>query len=102
MGDATTVIEDDLVSVGVDLKADFLKVGHHGSAYSTGENFLSAVSPVYAAISLGLKNTYGFPAWRVLELLKKDGVKYFRTDLDGDVSVVTNGNTLQVSATKVR
>jgi competence protein ComEC len=102
MGDATTAVEDDLLAAGTDLKADFLKVGHHGSAYSTGEEFLAAVSPAYAVISCGIKNTYGFPAWRVLELLKKDGVKYFRTDLDGDVSVVTDGNTLQVSATKVR
>jgi competence protein ComEC len=102
MGDATTSVEDELLAAGADLKADFLKIGHHGSAYSTGEEFLAAVSPADAIISCGIKNTYGFPAWRVLELLKKDGVKYFRTDLDGDITAMTNGDTLQVTAEKVR
>lgn len=102
MGDATTAVEDDLLAAGTDLKADFLKIGHHGSAYSTGETFLAAVAPAYAAISLGAKNTYGFPAWRVTELLKKTGVKYFRTDLDGDVTVLSDGDSLQVRAGKVR
>jgi competence protein ComEC len=102
MGDATTVIEDALLASGTDLKADFLKIGHHGSSYSTGETFLSAVAPVYAAMSLGAKNTYGFPAWRVLELLKKDAIKYFRTDTDGDITATTDGDSLQVAAEKIK
>ena len=102
MGDATTAVEDELLSAKVDLKADFLKIGHHGSAYSTGEGFLSAVAPAYAAMSLGAKNTYGFPAWRVLELLKKDAIKYFRTDTDGDITATTDGDSLQVTAEKLK
>ncbi len=102
MGDATTVVEDEILASSINPKADFIKIGHHGSAYSTGENFLAAVAPAYAAMSLGVRNMYGFPTWRVLELLKKTSVKYFRTDLDGDVSVITDGYSLQVRGEKVK
>lgn len=102
MGDATTAVEDALQQAQGDIKADFLKIGHHGSAYSTGEKFLAAVAPTHAAISLGAKNTYGFPAWRVLSVLKQAAITYFRTDLDGDVVAITNGDSLQVSAQRLR
>ncbi len=102
MGDATEAVEDSALAAKIDLKADFLKIGHHGSAYSTGEDFLKAVSPAYAAMSLGYKNAYNFPASRVLALLKKFATPYFRTDLVGDITAVTDGASLQVSASKVK
>ncbi len=100
MGDATAVIEDRIIGAG--LKADFLKVGHHGSAYSTGEKFLGAVSPQYAATSVGAKNSYGNPAWRVIQLLKNRGIVGYRTDENGTVTAVTDGQSLQVASEKVR
>ncbi len=72
-----------------DLKADILKAGHHGSAGSSSESFVKAVSPRFASISCGRGNSYGHPAPRVLELLEKLGIPYMRTDLSGAVCVKT-------------
>ena len=102
MGDATTVIENKLMAAGADLKADFLKVGHHGSNYSTSEKFIDAVSPAYAATSVGAKNPYGNPAWRVMQLIKNKGIIGYRTDLNGTVTALTDGKSLQVAAERVR
>ncbi len=104
MGDATSQIETQLVEVSLrqnELQADFLKVGHHGSAYSTGEKFIDAVRPTYAAISVGARNTYGHPAWRVIRLLETMGITAFRTDQHGDITATTDGETLQVTTEKV-
>ena len=102
MGDATTVVEDKLMAAGDDLKADFLKVGHHGSTYSTSEKFIDAVSPAYAATSVGAKNPYGNPAWRVMQLIKNKGIVGYRTDENGTVMALTDGQSLQVGAERVR
>jgi len=102
MGDATTVVEDKLMAAGDDLKADFLKVGHHGSTYSTSDKFIDAVAPVYAATSVGAKNPYGNPAWRVMQLIKNKGIVGYRTDLNGTVTALTDGSSLQVSAERVK
>jgi competence protein ComEC len=102
MGDATTVIEDKLMAAGDDLKADFLKVGHHGSTYSTSEKFIDTVAPQYAATSVGAKNPYGNPAWRVMQLIKNKAIVGYRTDLNGTVTALTDGSSLQVSAERVR
>ena len=102
MGDATAVIENKLMAAGADLKADLLKVGHHGSNYSTGDSFISAVAPQFAATSVGAKNSYGNPAWRVMQLLKNKAIASYRTDLNGTVTAITDGNSLQVSAERVR
>jgi len=102
MGDATTVVEDKLMAAGDDLKADFLKVGHHGSTYSTSDKFIDAVAPVYAATSVGAKNPYGNPAWRVMQLVKNKGIVGYRTDENGTVTALTDGSSLQVAAERVR
>jgi competence protein ComEC len=103
MGDATQAVEDSLRRErGDGLMADFIKIGHHGSAYSTSSDFLASVAPAYAAVSLGAKNSYGFPAWRVLRLLEQSSVVVYRTDTDGTVAAVTDGEALQVGAEKVR
>ncbi|MDD3032684.1 MAG: hypothetical protein PHF88_01820, partial [Candidatus Pacebacteria bacterium] len=82
-GDLTSNLEDDLVR-SFDLESDILKVGHHGSKYSTSEVFLKAVSPNCAVISVG-QNNYGHPDEGVLKLLDNNGVRILRTDLDGDI-----------------
>ena len=70
-----------------------LKVAHHGSAYSTSEDFLSATSPAYALISCGEDNSYGHPHEETLQRLKKTDVKVFRTDETGAIKIeVLNGN----------
>lgn len=90
-GDATRVSEREMLRAGCNLKVDVLKVGHHGSNTSTTGNFLKAVSPVYAVISVGANNEYGHPGKYTLNRLKKAGIKVFRTDLNGTIQAVSDG-----------
>jgi len=70
---------------GVSLGAEILKVGHHGAGDATGPEFLKAVSPKFAVISVG-KNPWGYPSPVVVRRLQEAGTKVFRTDLDGSIS----------------
>lgn len=79
------------------LHADVLKVGHHGSKNSTTSGFLAAVQPSIAVISAGEDNPYGHPNPELLERLTKAGVSILRTDRDGAVHVLTDGERLEVS-----
>jgi len=88
-GDAQAEAEARLLSHGgADLRADVLKVGHHGSAYSSTAEFLAAVQPKIAIISCGRHNVFGHPSPRTLAALAATGCAIRRTDLDGGVSVV--------------
>lgn len=85
-GDAGFVTEEFLTEkYGKGLAADILKVGHHGSAGSSGENFLSAVAPTVAVISVGRSNGFGLPSGNALERIGNTGAAIYRTDLDGTV-----------------
>jgi len=86
MGDLTSEKEEEILRKTIDVSADILKVGHHGSKYSTSEKFLEKVSPRNAVISAGRNNSYGHPALEILERMKKSGVEIFRTDEIGDIS----------------
>lgn len=94
--DITSNVEQELADDKSDLQSDVLKVAHHGSKYSTSDIFLSAVKPKIAVISVGAKNTYGFPTPEVLQRLQKFGIKVFRTDEDGDVKMITDGSKLEL------
>ncbi|MBI2635125.1 MAG: MBL fold metallo-hydrolase [Parcubacteria group bacterium] len=95
-GDATSKIENQLLSYGNALKSDILKVGHHGSKYSSSFNFLNAVSPKAAIIEVGAKNRYGHPSPAALSRLEMFDIGIFRTDLNGDVKVVSDGFTTNI------
>lgn len=85
-GDAGFVTEEFLAEkYGKGLTADILKVGHHGSAGSSGENFLSVVAPTVAVISVGRSNGFGLPSGAVLERIGNIGATIYRTDLDGNI-----------------
>lgn len=73
------------------LRADLLKVGHHGSRTSTTAAFLRAVAPTFAAISCGVRNRFGHPHPNTLRALRAAGVPYARTDRDGAVRWTTDG-----------
>lgn len=88
-GDAEKKIERMLA--GREVRADLLKVGHHGSATSTQPEFLGAVRPSFAVISVGSRNRYGYPNMRVLTQLEQAQVKTFRTDAVGAVTFYLNG-----------
>ncbi len=84
-GDLTAPGERELLEREVDLKADVLKVGHHGAEDATSQEFLETVSPGIAVISVDKDNFWGYPSAKVLERLKKTGVKVYRTDREGDI-----------------
>lgn len=90
-GDIEGDAEDALCDVE-DLSADVLKVPHHGSANSSTERFLRCVHPEYAVISCGKNNSYGFPTDEVLKRLDRSQIKYFRTDLNGDITFIVDEN----------
>lgn len=79
------------------LRADILKVGHHGSATSSSPGFLDAVRPRVALVSVGAGNTYGHPSDAVLDALARRGAHVMRTDDDGTIVVSTDGTSLRVS-----
>jgi len=79
------------------LRADILKIGHHGSKNSTTPEFLDAVQPTLAIISAGEENPYGHPSAALLERLQQAGVPVLRTDLNGAIHIATDGKNLQVS-----
>jgi competence protein ComEC len=95
-GDAETETEDLLMESGAPLHAQILKVGHHGSRYATSARFLDAVDPEAAVISCGADNRYGHPARQTLDRLRKAGVKIYRTDLNGEIAIVSDGNTFEI------
>jgi beta-lactamase superfamily II metal-dependent hydrolase len=99
-GDAETETEDLMMKSGVPLHAQVLKVGHHGSRYATSARFLEAVAPEAAVISVGAENRYGHPAQQTLDRLQKSGVKVYRTDLNGDIAIVSDGNTFEIHPAK--
>lgn len=95
-GDATSRIENQLFIYGNSLKSDILKVGHHGSKYSSSFNFLNAVSPRAAIIEVGIKNRYGHPSPASLSRLKMFDISVFRTDENGDIKIVSDGFTTNI------
>ena len=84
-GDLPTTEENKLSESGVDVTADFLKVAHHGSKYATSDNFLSAVKPKTAIISVGKNNSYGHPNPEVLQRLSSHRINILRTDESSDI-----------------
>lgn len=95
-GDATKATEKDMLSAGRSLRADVLKVAHHGSNTSNSRNFLRAVSPEYAFIPCGLNNSYGHPSQQVLDELTEQNAAIYRSDIHGHVAFTTDGDSLWV------
>jgi len=78
------------------LRADVLKVGHHGSRTSSSPAFLAAVAPRHAIVSVGRRNRFGHPHPLTLAALAASGARVWRTDRDGSVVVTTDGASLDV------
>jgi competence protein ComEC len=95
-GDIEKKVENELVAEGAPLKADFLKVPHHGSKTSSTDAFVEAVGPKFAVVSVGDGNQFGHPVDSVIERYAAPGVRFLRTDRDGAVTAVTDGQTLTV------
>lgn len=95
-GDIDIENEKALVASGLLNEVDVLKVAHHGSKYSSGEGFLAKLSPKYAVVSVGKKNTYGHPAPEVLGRLSGVGTGVLRTDELGEIEFELEGDRLSV------
>jgi competence protein ComEC len=99
-GDIETKGERAMLLENVNINADVLKIGHHGSKTSTSEEFLSAVSPEVAVIQVGAKNRYGHPTEEVLERLENYDINIYRNDLNGDIKLVSDGVNYLISSQK--
>ncbi|SHI81540.1 MBL fold metallo-hydrolase [Desulfosporosinus lacus] len=94
-GDAEDISEEEMLRNRQNLKATVLKVGHHGSKSSTTSEFLKAVSPQYAIISVGADNEYGHPTATVLDRFAEAGIEVFRTDQSGTIVASTDGEVIK-------
>ncbi len=99
-GDAEEMVEDDLLEANIDLFADVLKLGHHGSKTSTSIEYLKAVKPSLAVVSCGAENTYGHPRVAVIENLEKCNIDYLVTAISGDIVVESDGKEIKTTSYK--
>lgn len=97
-GDATDSTEESILNK--DISADVLKVGHHGSSYSTTDSFLERVNPKYAIIEVGKDNKYGHPTNKTLDKLNAKNIKIYRTDLDGTIKLTSDGENINIETIK--
>lgn len=96
MGDAEDLSESEIISAGYDVKANLVKVGHHGSDSSTTEKFIKDVQPKYAIISVGKGNSYEHPAQSTIDRLNNAGILIYRTDEVGTIIATSDGETITI------
>lgn len=97
MGDAEMISENEILT---DVTADIVKVGHHGSNTSSGQNFVDRVNAKYAIISVGSDNNYNHPNMNIVNRWVNSGAKVYRTDLSGTIIAITDGNALSIETEK--
>lgn len=95
-GDISTNIEKDIINAYPNLKADILKVGHHGSKTSTSSLFINSIEPKYAIIQVGLNNRFGHPSKSVIDRLKDNNVKIMQTSINGSIKVIIRQNEVSI------
>ena len=101
-GDAESLAELDILDNGLDIRADVLKIGHHGSAGASSKAFLDKVKPQIAVIEVGEVNDYGHPRAEVFERLGQVGCKeIYTTAADGNIVIVSDGAFLKVKTEKL-
>lgn len=94
MGDAEVESEEEIT----DPSADVIKIGHHGSDTSSKESFIKKVNPKYVIISVGKDNPYKHPNEAILNCWQENGAEIFRTDIDGNITITTNGEKLFITS----
>lgn len=97
-GDAEIELEEELINGNFDLESDVLKVCHHGSKTSSSREFLEAVQPKIAIISVGENNKFNHPSYRTIKNLEKSGAAIYRTDRDGDIIIKSDGEGIRIIA----
>lgn len=96
-GDAGSRVEQMMLHSGLTIASDVYLASHHGSAGSSSLEFLEAVGPEAVVISAGLGNSYGHPSEAVLSNIEEIGADLYRTDLQGEITVVSDGSALEWS-----
>jgi len=96
-GDISSKAENKIIDDNI--SADILKIPHHGSKYSSSEEFIERVNPLVAVIQVG-KNSYGHPTSEVLTRLSNFGIKVLRNDINGDIEIVSNGINYKIIISK--
>lgn len=91
-GDAEKKSEEFILESGMDIKADVIKLGHHGSSTSSTPKYIEAVDPDYAIVMAGEGNKYGHPHKEVVALMNEKGITLYRTDRNGTIVVISDGN----------
>jgi competence protein ComEC len=94
-GDAGKEVEEAMLVNKIDLKSNVLKVAHHGSKNATSQEFLNAVLPQIAVISVG-KNDYGHPSQITIDRLLQNYIKILRTDLVGTIKITSDGKQIEI------
>ena len=95
-GDAEALSEHEMIAARHNLSADILHIGHHGSRTSTSQEFLDAVRPSIAVISVGVGNSFGHPHDVVMNRLNDANIEIYRTDQHGNIAILSNGLSLRV------
>lgn len=96
-GDAETSLEKDLINSGVNLDAEILKIGHHGSDTSSSDAFLDAVSPEYGLLSTAIGNKHDHPIGEIMDKYEKRGIEIYRTDQSGTVTLIVTATDVEFS-----
>lgn len=101
MSDAENYSEQEIIENGIDIASDVIMIGNHGSSLASGKSFIKAVSPKYAVISCGENNSEGYPHQETLKTLEQNETKVFRTDLNGTITLKSDGmNELRLTPEK--
>jgi beta-lactamase superfamily II metal-dependent hydrolase len=99
-GDSEKEAEKDIVNTKINIDADLMKMGHHGSTTSNSKEFLDKILPEIGVITCGVDNSYGHPHQEILDTLTKRNVKTYRTDLQGNIIVTSDGKNIEVVTDK--
>lgn len=100
-GDAEKEVEKEVLEkYSNNLNADVIKFGHHGSSTSSSEEFIEAISPKYGIISCGVDNSYGHPHRETLDVINKMDIKTYRTDKQGEITIISDGNEIEIKTEK--
>ena len=99
-GDIEKEAEADILASGANLKVDVFCVPHHGSSSSSTQAYLDAAKPQMATIPLGIDNSYGHPHKEVMKRLEALNIPIYRTDLNGNIVITSDGSTLTVTTEK--
>jgi competence protein ComEC len=95
-GDISGAVEEKLVHEGFSIDSDVLKVSHHASRYASSSEFLDAVDPSFAIVSVGIDNSYGHPHDEVLERFDERKITTFLTSIDGTIVIETDGTDITI------